>query len=602
MSYLDHIDPEAAAQLVEDAREMRALPDTRAAWLPDAQPDGVVPEELKGALGKNLVSAAVASGRFHEVSPAVPLPLDVDRMKMNGRLTARDLACYDLLLSIARETPDDKEHRYRWSDLAKAIGLDRPSDLEDVFHRLQRANVSYRIEYDDHVGVADGIPLMTLETLIHGGADKIAKFSIPPATMRVLTHGGQYQHTELAPLMAFKCQWSGRLYKLLLRGVHAAGIGALGGDTEFTDTPEALAEAMDWRCVGDAFSFKDFRRRCLEPAIEDMRNLKRLHVEIDYVRGDGRGRPVVGIRFRVRVHPARRETLKSHGLGPGSMKYFSPYSGGGRDDLPEYRVMPRVWFRGVSLFTEQQWQQWHQWNPEQMLGHGDRQRLLADAWQVALKRAIEGDAEMTWLLGDIKERGADAAAEGFLRRMAERPDWIITPMLVGCEEDRSERWEAHDARKNRICDAEPEWTERNTPNLRRKPRPAVEPEPDAEEVESSATDAPKPARRGVPLPGAFKPQRVKIPEVAPATDEPTAPEPEYDEPQDIEVPSRVETWLRIHKASAGHWAAHLHSGPRWRRLRVRDHLLHIMRVHFESGPARVRDLLDEDPETWVEAA
>ena len=223
----------------------------------------------------------------------------IETIKIIGedRMTAKDAALYELLLSNARNEDIAKEqHEIETSTCIRFLDIAHTERLLEGLERITSTLVRYDFLTDDNTKRHRGsIPLIIAEITddLKAGTSTLT-YAIPSAIRKVILQSKQYGLLEIKPFASFQCKYSARLYqKLAYRAGMSNGFGKV-----WEVTPLELAELLDYRFKD--FRYSNFEARCLRPAMHDIDiHVTRFYVEMEEVRGKGRGRPVEKIIFRI---------------------------------------------------------------------------------------------------------------------------------------------------------------------------------------------------------------------------------------------------------------------------------------------------------------
>lgn len=278
----------------------------------------------KGFRGGRLLSAlsdrlAIRDGHMSERDVRL-----IECMSIVGadELTARDEALYQLMLHLAREDGMEKgRHSVGveevWNFLESRVPdgrrLDRRLDrLHDSILRLTRTVVKYTHRDESHrtYGAMSLVTASIREDLSSGTAS--LEFILPEAVVEAVLAGVRYTWLEIEAFAGFQSRYAPRLYqRLALR----AGMDGPAGKV-WEVTPLELARLLNYPVDGDALHFASFERRCLKPALADVRReVRRFRATYEKVHGKGRGRPVEKLVFKVTPVTRRFAELKAADVG-----------------------------------------------------------------------------------------------------------------------------------------------------------------------------------------------------------------------------------------------------------------------------------------------
>ncbi len=262
-------------------------------------------------------------------APSMPKPREmIEQVRVVGKdkLTAADHALYEGLIAWAQDhDPKAESHEIPLEAITGYAGIDSTDALVAAMHRLGTPHVRYDIRSDDwrRRGTLPLVVAEVAENLRRG--DGYVRYSIPEPVRRLMIKPKSYAMLEMTALPRFKSRYSSRLYqRLALRaGYSEKAIG------EWEIEPEALARSLGFTWT----RYADFRRNCLEPAIEDIkREVRRFEVTCRTVhaRGRVRGRPAVAkLRFEltpVTSHQPLAALAKSP-LSQEEIAYIERYDG-----------------------------------------------------------------------------------------------------------------------------------------------------------------------------------------------------------------------------------------------------------------------------------
>lgn len=247
-----------------------------------------------------------------------------------------------------------------------------------------------------------------------------------------------------------RSKFSARLYRrLALAASKEKWVPGRENVVEVYATTDELAHWIGWprQKDGSVHSGK-LRDRFLKRIDDDFASVRAFALECEEDRASTRGRPLLGITFRLRLQPPSRHTVRVPAVVQRGE--FRP----GFKDEPRYCVEDRTWRAAAKKFREQL--------PTSPKG-------LSDLWKVALQEALDGIQHTDGyanrqfrgerLLAAIDARGADYAAWSFLAEEAESPDLWSMPL----QERAKAEYSADEARKERIGWKKPRSSEITAP-------------------------------------------------------------------------------------------------------------------------------------------
>lgn len=393
------------------------------------------------------------TGRIDVIAPESPRPSEMlDGVSVTSRdeLTADDAALHELLVSkaYADDRPLTGEtHFILMSEAIRYLGerVER-SDVRACLNRLKRTTVSYGLaggrRYED---------VQLLQSWIEVDGEKdVIKFSLPEPLRELMRRQPTYAYIELAALPAMRSKFSARLYRrLALAASKEKWVPGRENVVEVYATTDELAHWIGWprQKDGSVHSGK-LRDRFLKRIDDDFASVRAFALECEEDRASTRGRPLLGITFRLRLQPPSRHTVRVPAVVQRGE--FRP----GFKDEPRYCVEDRTWRAAAKKFREQL--------PTSPKG-------LSDLWKVALQEALDGIQHTDGyanrqfrgerLLAAIDARGADYAAWSFLAEEAESPDLWSMPL----QERAKAEYSADEARKERIGWKKPRSSEITAP-------------------------------------------------------------------------------------------------------------------------------------------
>jgi hypothetical protein len=305
-----------------------------------------------------------------------------------------------MMLAVARDEGIDKDwHRIEVGDIQKYVDVDHVDRVIESLNRIAGTLVTYELK-DTEFRKRGKFPLAIYEvTESLRNSTATLEYMIPPPVRRLVRESKSYALLEIRAFPRFTSKYTARLYpRLALRA---------GYDHQlrhpWTIDVKQLAEELGYPFR--KWNYRHFRRDCLDRVLDDLLlYVHRFNVEIDEVKGRGRGRPVEKLSFRIggltkRLPEARSTKLtrtQAH-----SIRY--PHSGLQSRELPTVPTMGRA----VSLTGRP---------PEEL------DRMWREV--VARAKAFDGKggpdaygAQDAWLLASLNREGADAAFGEWVRQL-----------------------------------------------------------------------------------------------------------------------------------------------------------------------------------------
>lgn len=278
--------------------------------------------ERKGIRAQNLMTAIGSIEEMQNQRPSFSKPtvlIENSEIIRECRTSAKDMALNECLLAIAKHSDITQPyHEVRASLLLDFLQIDSVDRLVESLVRLTLTNVyfdvrdvkqrrryrqavslvNFRLEND----IPDDHLAKELKKQIERGS-AVLKFSIPTVVREVFTLPKPYTWVSLYAISRFRHKHSNALYQLL--AVKA------GHDDDFRKPlviePQVLAKKMGWsHAKATPFNAALFMKRCVEPALEDIRDcVPDFVVEMDAPKRDAtkRGRPMLPLIFKVYPKP-----------------------------------------------------------------------------------------------------------------------------------------------------------------------------------------------------------------------------------------------------------------------------------------------------------
>lgn len=393
------------------------------------------------------ISTAISEKTISKIAPESPRPaplLDGVKISSEDKLTATDIALYELLLSRAYERDtafkakglplEDADNISVGNIVLPYLGASsRRAAVKAALKRLNETTITFgsteTLLYED-------VPLLTSWFESNKTDDKIG-YSFPPPIRDLMRRMPGYAYIELAPLPDMKSRYSIRLYKKLALEASKQKWLATGDNTiTLTGTPADVAAWAGFQTENGTVSMSKLRDRVLKFVDVDFADIRAFSVSFRENYGTGRGRPVESIDFRITLNaPSHHLTHASFEKGEHKQK------GLGGVDAPEFRVNSMIWQKAQSTF----------WGHQRRL-----HTAYFDAWQLALLEAID-EAPMSpgygrreyrgrRLLNAIQALGADEAAYKFCAEEVADPDLLVDGDPISVSVDTAEAVEARIAR------------------------------------------------------------------------------------------------------------------------------------------------------------
>jgi plasmid replication initiation protein len=225
----------------------------------------------------------------------------VEISEPTGQLTLADRRLFNLLLAQAhRDLGKVQEHVIRLSSI-REFAAEARSGVEEVGNRrlkesvtrLQRTIVQFNYLDSEKGAVWQSSQLLGECTLVERTGE--LTYSFPSQLAQRLIEPALYSYISLRVVYQFESKYALILYEILKRysDRNASEPYWAVKTSELRDLLGCREKLGDW---------KDFRRRALDPALEEIGRLSEFTVDLDEIRqGGGRGGGrVVGARFKVR--------------------------------------------------------------------------------------------------------------------------------------------------------------------------------------------------------------------------------------------------------------------------------------------------------------
>lgn len=396
------------------------------------------------------ISTAIAEKNISKIAPESPRPaplLDGVKISSEDKLTASDIALYELLLSRAYERDtafkekglplEDADDISVASVVLPYLGTSsRRAAVKQALKRLNETTITFGSK---DTRLYEDVPLLTSWFEYDKMDDKIG-FSFPKPIRDVMHRMPGYAYIELAPLPDMKSRYSIRLYKKLALEASKKKWTASGDNTVILNgTPSDVAAWAGFQTENGTVSMSKLRDRVLKFVETDFANIRAFGVSFRENYGTGRGRPVESIDFRITLKaPSHHLTHASFARGEHKQK------GLGGVDAAEYRVNSMIWQKAQAAF----------WGHQKRL-----HTAYFGAWQLALLEAIDeaplspgyGRREYRGrrLLNAIRDFGADEAAFKFCAEEVENPDLLVDGDPVSVSADTTEAIEARIRRQTK---------------------------------------------------------------------------------------------------------------------------------------------------------
>ena len=219
----------------------------------------------------DLLAALMSEAEMERQDPTNPNPkLMLERLRVVGedKLTAMDGALFQLFLTWARHKGfDQRVHEIDGEVVRTYLKTTRWIDVERSVGRLRESRVAFDIRTPMFREAGEVPPV-----IVHTRTELKPKFKhslifeFPSILTKVLKAAHRYSYLELRAFPLFSSKYSGRLYGLLASNARLK---------TFTVSPEELAADLGWN--PPTWHYGSFRQRCLDPALEDIRqNVRRL--------------------------------------------------------------------------------------------------------------------------------------------------------------------------------------------------------------------------------------------------------------------------------------------------------------------------------------
>lgn len=218
-----------------------------------------------------------------------------------GQLTLADRRLFNFLLAQAhRDIGKARHHTTRLSSI-REFAAEARSGVEEAGNRrikesvtrLQRTLVQFNYLDSEKGAVWQSSQLLGECTLVERTGE--LTYSFPAQLAERLIEPALYSYISLRVIYQFESKYALILYEILKRYSDRDAIEPYWAvkTSELRDLLGCREKLADW---------KDFRRRALDPALEEIGRLSEFTVELDEIRqGGGRGGGrVVGATFRVR--------------------------------------------------------------------------------------------------------------------------------------------------------------------------------------------------------------------------------------------------------------------------------------------------------------
>jgi plasmid replication initiation protein len=225
----------------------------------------------------------------------------VEISEPTGQLTLADRRLFNFLLAQAhRDLGKAEKHTIRLSSI-REFAAEARSGVEEVGNRrikesvtrLQRTIVQFNYLDSERGAIWQSSQLLGECTLVECTGDLTYSFS--PKLAERLVEPALYSYISLRVVYQFESKYALILYEILKRYADRDALEPYWAvkTSELRDLLGCREKLADW---------KDFRRRALDPALEEIERLSEFAVELDEIRqGGGRGGGrVVGATFRVR--------------------------------------------------------------------------------------------------------------------------------------------------------------------------------------------------------------------------------------------------------------------------------------------------------------
>ncbi len=328
----------------------------------------------------NFKAAMLDPAEMERQAVTMPKPREmIEQVRFVGgkdKLTAADHALYEGLIAWAQKHgPKSESYDIPLESITGYAGIGSTDALVAAMHRLGTTHVRYDIRSDDwrRRGTLPLVVAEVAENVRRG--DGYVRYSIPEPVRRLMIKPKSYAMLEMFALPRFRSRYSSRLYqRLALRAGYSAQ--ALG---EWEIEPENLA-----RSLGFAWTrYADFRRNCLEPALEDIRReVRRFEVTCRTVhaRGRVRGRPTVA-KLRFELTPLVAQPVAAMAKTPLSqdeVAYIERYDG----QIPQNYIPSAETISRLVTYRRKA-------HPE---GKDFNAAVLCDYWRAAVDESLAGEA------------------------------------------------------------------------------------------------------------------------------------------------------------------------------------------------------------------
>lgn len=372
------------------------------------------------------------------VAPESPRP----REMMEGftvigadKLTADDAALHELLVSRAYEADRamlNTLHSFPMAEARRFLGnrVER-NDVRASLRRLKATTVSY-----GRTGGRRFEDVSLLESFISvDDQSDVIKYRLPEPLRELMASQESYAYVELAALPQMDSKFSSRLYRRL---AYAASKTRWKPGADNTVVVSATVDELaDWvgfpRLADGKVHGGKLKERFLSKIDGDFAAVRAFALEVWEVRGEGRGSPLNGLVFTLRLRAPALHTV--HAI----FKPSKDTARVGAADFIKYRVESRTFRRAAKKFFKPTGLHAFQWR---------------DLWLLALQEAVS-DTPLTEefqgrayrgarLLHVIDSRGPDQAAWGLFCEEADAADLLSLPNLSRLQN------EADIARKRRI--------------------------------------------------------------------------------------------------------------------------------------------------------
>lgn len=230
-----------------------------------------------------------------------------DLIKGRQKMSLREAQLlYVTMAQIVKEDSDFKTYKVSVPELAKFMNIDPSSlyrDLESICTSLMKRVVKILVRDDANPRNKVWKVFQWISFASYGNGQLTIKLNdeLKPFLIDLVSH---YSQILLGTLCAFKSYYAARLYQLL---VCETGEHPYAGKEEWSFTCDELRDFFQIEKNEYSRAY-DLIQKTIKPALRELHNSDFVIIyDYEEQRGSGRGRPLVGVKFKALLFKDREE-------------------------------------------------------------------------------------------------------------------------------------------------------------------------------------------------------------------------------------------------------------------------------------------------------